>query len=230
MTDQYTDHNGGVRPFESPEAGDHADAPMPPKDLGEKSRQHGRIGYGRYARFSPALLALLIVAIVAAAGIRDWRSEEELPRPGRLIDKPAPGFALMLWSGETVTLDDFVGQAVVLNFWASWCVPCEKEMPALQQVSEDLAESGANATILGVGIKNDNDGNARELVERLEVTYPIGRDTAGEHQTRGPIETAYGISSYPATVFVRPDGTVYAIRFGEVTEAEVHAYLDGALR
>jgi len=189
----------------------------------------GRIGYGSYARYSPALLGLLIVVVVVVIGWREWRPADELQRPGQLVDQPAPDFSLELLNGETVTLDDFEGQAVALNFWGSWCAPCKTEMPALQQVSQDLQADELKAVVLGVGIKNDYDEAARDLVDELGITYPTGRDTAGDDPVRGPIESAYGVFSYPSTVFIRPDGSVFALQIGEIDADELRSYLRGAL-
>jgi thiol-disulfide isomerase/thioredoxin len=197
--------------------------------LDSDDADQGRIGYGAYARYSPALLGLLIVAVVAIIGWREWQPDDDLQRPGALVDKPAPDFTLELFNGGEVTLDDFSGQAVALNFWGSWCAPCKTEMPALQQVSQDLQTAGLNVKVLGVGIKNDYDQGARDLVDELGITYPTGRDTAGEDPTRGPIEAAYGVSSYPSTVFIRPDGTVFAIRIGEIDVEEIERYMRAAL-
>jgi hypothetical protein len=92
-----------------------------------------------------------------------------------------------------------------------------------------LQAEGLNAVVLGVGIKNDYDQGARDLVDELGITYPTGRDTAGDDPVRGPIEAAYGVSSYPSTVFIRPDGTVFALRIGEIDAEEIEQYLRGAL-
>jgi thiol-disulfide isomerase/thioredoxin len=189
----------------------------------------GRIGYGAYARYSPALLGLLIIAVIAIIGWREWQPEDELPRAGQLVDQPAPDFSLALFSGGTVSLSDFEGQAVALNFWGSWCAPCKTEMPALEQISRQLQLEGLHAVVLGVGIKNDYDQAARDLADELGITYPVGRDTAGDDPVRGPIEAAYGVFSYPSTVFIRPDGTVYAFRIGEVDAEEIERNMRGAL-
>ena len=189
----------------------------------------GRVGYGRYARYSPALLALLIVAVVAVIGWREWQPEDDLPSPGSLINEPAPEFTLTLFSGEELSLADLRGQAVALNFWGSWCAPCKEEMPDLEEVNQELLAAGEPVTVVGVGIKRDYEQNARDLAAELEVTYPIGRDTAGDDPVRGPIEAAYGITAYPATVFIRPDGTISAIRLGQVEAGEIRAYFEDAL-
>ncbi len=189
--------------------------------------EHGRIGYGALAKYSPTILGLLIIAIVAVIGWREWRPEDDLPRPGALVDQPAPAFELSLLDGESVSNDTLLGQAAALNFWGSWCAPCEAEMPALDRVYRSVAAESP-ATVIGVGIKNDYEPNALAMIEELGIWYPVGRDTAGDDPQRGPVEQAFGITTYPTTVFLRPDGTVYAMRIGEMTEDEISDYLAAA--
>lgn len=191
--------------------------------------EHGRVGYGAYAKYTPALLALGIVLVIAFIGWKQWQPEDDLPRAGVLIDQPAPEWSLSLLDGSTISNTDLAGRAVVLNFWASWCAPCEQEMPELDRLHADLLADGTPATIIGVGVKRDNHDNALAMVDRLGVTYPIGRDTAGTSDTIGPVTQAFGVDTYPATVFIRPDGTVSAIVFGPLTEDSARDYLEDAL-
>ncbi len=191
--------------------------------------EHGRVGYGTYAKYTPALLALGIVLVIAYIGWKQWQPDADLPRAGVLIDQPAPDWSLTLLDGSTVTAADLAGRAVVLNFWASWCAPCEAEMPELEQLNSDLVSAGTPATIIGVGVKRDNNDNALAMVDRLGITYPIGRDTGGESDTVGPVTQSFGVDTYPATVFIRPDGTVSAIVFGPLTEDSARSYIEDAL-
>lgn len=191
--------------------------------------EHGRVGYGTYAKYTPALLALGIVFVIAFIGWKQWKPEDDLPRAGVLIDQPAPDWSLTLLDGSTVSNASLAGQAVVLNFWASWCAPCEQEMPALERLHTNLIADGTPATIVGVGVKRDNNDNALAMVDRLGITYAVGRDTAGSSDTIGPVTQAFGVDTYPATVFIRPDGTVSAIVFGPLTEDSARGYLEEAL-
>ncbi|MBX3071003.1 MAG: TlpA family protein disulfide reductase [Thermomicrobiales bacterium] len=172
------------------------------------------------------LLGLALVVIVSIVGWREWRPEDDLPRPGALVDKPAPAFEITLLDGTTLDNQSLLGSAVALNFWGSWCAPCEKEMPALDAVYQATAGSGAR--VIGVGIKNDYEANALEMIDALGITYPIGFDTAGDDPKRGPVEMAFGVTTYPTTVFLRPDGTVFAVRIGEMTEETIQDYLEAA--
>jgi len=203
----------------------------PPDDqpLDDDPFEHGRVGYGAYAKYTPFALALIIILVIGVAGWQQFRPDDDLPRAGVLIDQPAPAWSLTLLDGKTTGAADLAGQVVVLNFWASWCAPCETEMPELERLSASLAADDIPATIVGVGVKRDNNDNALAMVDRLGITYPVGRDTAGDNPTLGPVTQAFGVDTYPATVFIRPDGTVSAIVFGPLTEKSARAYIDAAL-
>ena len=201
----------------------------PPAGEDEDPFAHGRVGYGNYAKYTPLLLAIGIILVIAYAGWRQYRPDDDLPRAGVLIDQPAPVWNLTLLDGSTVDSASLNGQAVALNFWASWCAPCEQEMPELEKLNTALAAKGTPATIIGVGVKRDNNDNALAMVDRLGITYPVGRDTAGDNDTLGPITQAFGVDTYPATVFIRPDGTVSAIVFGPLTEDSARDYIEDAL-
>ena len=202
-----------------------SDAPREDEDPFE----HGRVGYGNYAKYTPLLLAIGIIAVIGYIGWQQYRPDDDLPRAGVLIDQPAPDWSLTLLDGSTVSGADLAGRAVVLNFWASWCAPCEQEMPELEKLSAQLTADGDPATIIGVGVKRDNNDNALAMVDRLGVTYDVGRDTAGENPTLGPVTQAFGVDSFPATVFIRPDGTISAIVFGPLTQDSARDYIDAAL-
>jgi thiol-disulfide isomerase/thioredoxin len=197
--------------------------------LEDEPFEHGRVGYGNYAKYTPALLALGIVLVIAYIGWKQWQPEDDLPRAGVLIDQPAPAWSLTLLDGTTVDSSDLAGRAVALNFWASWCAPCEEEMPELEKLNNAMVADGTSATIIGVGVKRDNNDNALAMIDRLGVTYPVGRDTAGNSDTIGPVTQAFGLDSFPATVFIRPDGTVSAIVFGPLTEDSARQRIDDAL-
>jgi cytochrome c biogenesis protein CcmG/thiol:disulfide interchange protein DsbE len=201
------------------------DDPPATPETSEPVLEHGRIGYGKYARYTPLGLAALIVLVLLAIGIAERRPGASNDRVGRLVGKPAPDATLTLLDGSPLRLADLRGSVVALNFWAAWCAPCENELPRFQAVADEATRGGEPVRIVGVGIKNDYDENARNLVSKLGLTFPIGRDTAGDDVMRGPIETAFGISNYPTTVFIRPDGTVDAVHIGELDEQQIRDYI-----
>ncbi len=204
--------------------------PVDPEPGDDDPFEHGRVGYGSYAKYTPLLLALGIILVIGYVGWKQFRPDDDRPRAGVLIDQPAPDWNLTLLDGSSIHAENLRGQAVALNFWASWCAPCESEMPALEKLSASLQAEGVPATIVGVGVKRDNDDNARAMIDRLGITYPVGRDTAGTNDTLGPVTQAFGIDTYPATVFIRPDGVISAIIFGPLTEESARTHIENALK
>jgi peroxiredoxin len=129
-------------------------------------------------------------------------------RPG----DPAPDFALRALDGTTVRLSDLRGKKVLVNFWASWCVPCRNEMPEFQQAYAD----GSLVVLAVNALDLDDEEQARAFVKQLGFTYPVVFDDQGE------VQRAYNVRGLPTSYLVGPDGTVIALQIGQV-QADVLA-------
>jgi thiol-disulfide isomerase/thioredoxin len=201
-----------------------SESPSTPHDADADTEFFGRVGYGRLARYSPLILAVVIVAAVIYIGLNQ---QDDGPARGSLVGKPVPALSLTpLEGGQPYTLSSLEGSVVVLNFWAAWCEPCKAEMPAFEAVH---TEGASDVRIIGVDIKNDKVDEAVALIVETGVTYPLVRDDGGLHPLYGPIEQALGIGgSYPVTVFIRPDGVIDAIRIGELEESEIRERIEDA--
>jgi cytochrome c biogenesis protein CcmG/thiol:disulfide interchange protein DsbE len=189
----------------------------------DEAADYGRVGYGSFARWSP--FALAVVMIVAVAWIALHRSEKHVLTRD-LIGKPAPALMFTMNDGREVSLDSLRGQVVVLNFWASWCEPCVREMPAFQAIA---AEQLAGVQIIGVNLKNDQDDAAAALLASTGVTYSITKDSGGSGVFQGTIEEAFGSpGQYPMTIVIAPDGTVDSAHVGELTGEQIRQAIDRA--
>lgn len=140
-------------------------------------------------------------------------SEEPAETEAALI--PAPDFTLTDQYGEEHTLSDYVGQTVLLNFWATWCGPCRSEMPDLQAIYEDYGLNQEDLVVLGVAAPNyGGEGSAEDIAAFLEengYTYPVVMDeSASQFYT-------YGISAYPTTFMIDADGNVFGYVEGALT-------------
>lgn len=127
------------------------------------------------------------------------------------VDAPAPDFSLTTFEGQTVVLSDLQGRVVVINFWASWCKPCEEEAEFLEQAYRMFKDQGV--VFLGVDYV-DTEREARAYIERFDISYPNGPDLG----TR--ISQAFRIGGVPETFVVRPDGTIDSVQIGPYPSLE----------
>jgi cytochrome c biogenesis protein CcmG, thiol:disulfide interchange protein DsbE len=120
-------------------------------------------------------------------------------------------------SGNVVTLADFRGQPVIINFWATWCPPCRVEMPELQAAYEEYQEEGL--VILAVDFQESAETVSRFFYDQMGLTFTPLLDENGR------IAQQYGVANFPTTYFVGPDGTVTAVHRGPMTRAQIDDYL-----
>lgn len=144
----------------------------------------------------------------------------------------APDFSLVDIDGQMVSLQQYRGQVVLLNFWATWCPPCVHEMPSMERIYQSLRDRGF--VVLGVSVDVDpgdadaegrSQGIVREYVDRLEVTFPILLDPHGQ------VEGAYDVSGLPTTYVIGRDGRIEGRIVGarEWDSAEYRARLEELL-
>jgi peroxiredoxin len=128
----------------------------------------------------------------------------------------APAFELGSQSGKPVDLANFKGQVVLINFWATWCGPCRKEMPVLDQLYSKYKPLGF--TLLGVNVEPDP-GNATGFLKSTPVTFPILFDTESK------VSKLYEVAGMPSTIIVDRKGNVRYIHRG-YNPGEENEYLD----
>ena len=128
----------------------------------------------------------------------------------------APNFSLPDASGKSVSLGDFKGQVVLINFWASWCGPCREEMPLLDELSARYAPLGF--TMLGVNVEEDSSA-AKGFLSGTPVTFPILYDRENS------VSQLYDVIAMPSTVIVDRTGQIRYIHHG-YEEGNEHDYQD----
>ena len=159
-------------------------------------------------------VALLVAVFVVFAGCGTGANDGPSPDaagPSEADLDPAPDFELVLFenddhaSGETITLSQFSGQPVVLNFWFPSCPPCVAEMPDFEAAYQQFRDDGVQFIgVQLVGLDSADDG--QEFVHRLGVNYHLGPDVHGNNM--GDIVMNYGISGFPTTVFIDRDQNI----------------------
>ena len=109
----------------------------------------------------------------------------------------APNFTLKSRSGKNIKLSELRGQVIMLNFWASWCGPCRKEMPILEKIHKKYKRLGF--TLLGVNVE-ENSRDAKNYLKDVRVTFPILFDN------RQRVSKMYNVSAMPTTVIIDKNG------------------------
>ena len=163
-----------------------------------------------------AVVALLGLLVYAVFGDRSEpvESSGSLNVVGSLItydEREAPDFSATSFSGEPVSLADFRGKTVVLNFWASWCPPCQEEAPVFSQLARDAANK--DIVVIGVALW-DQDADSQSFIQQYGLTYP----NIPDHD--GVIAVDYGVAGVPETFFIGPDGNLLGRYPGAVTSLE----------
>ena len=124
-----------------------------------------------------------------------------------------------------VDLDALRGRVVVVNFWASWCVPCREEMPALEQASKAWAEAGRPVTVIGVDA-SDVRSEAAKFLDEVGATYPTVYDQQG---LRGGVAASWSVTALPQTWFVARDGSRAGRIAGRLTAEDLRGKVDELL-
>lgn len=135
--------------------------------------------------------------------------------------RPAPDFTLKALDGSTVSLASLRGSPVVINFWASWCVPCREEFPVLVDAERSHREDGTQ--FLGI-IFNDLPGDAKEFAEDEKARWPMLLDPDGD------VARAFGVRGPPYTFFLDGEGRVVSQVAGKLTTRIIDAQLKRAAR
>jgi cytochrome c biogenesis protein CcmG/thiol:disulfide interchange protein DsbE len=128
------------------------------------------------------------------------------------VGSRAPDFSLKTTAGKTVRLSDLRGRPVVIAFFASWCHPCEEELPVLERFQREHA---GRLTVIGVSYR-DLPSDAVSFVRRLRVTFPALVD-----EPDAPVAQRYGVRGIPQTLFVDARGVVRGRIYGETSRRDL---------
>jgi cytochrome c biogenesis protein CcmG/thiol:disulfide interchange protein DsbE len=174
----------------------------------------GRIIPGIAITLVVGLLALLAWTLLGPKA-DDVAQNGRINAPGVFIpfkNRTAPNFTITDFNtGKEITLADFRGKTVVLNFWASWCVPCQTEAPLLS--SYNATNTSSNVVVIGIAAW-DVASDSKTFLQQYGLTYLNGPDS------NGSIAIAYGVAGVPETFVVGPDGKLMGKFPGAVTSPD----------
>lgn len=175
------------------------------------------------------VLLILAIAILALVGYGATRqpgdpllrgSVNAVGEQGRERSGPAPDFRIRLFQGGSLRLSEQQSHPVLINFWASWCVPCRQEAPVLERAWRQY--QGRGVVFIGLDLW-DQESDARAFIREFGITYPNGPDVQSAAALR------YGVTGIPETFLIRPDGTIARHWIGPLTDKEADAFISQLL-
>jgi cytochrome c biogenesis protein CcmG, thiol:disulfide interchange protein DsbE len=183
--------------------------------------ESGRAGSGSRRRRSRVVLwsaigAALVFAVLIAV-LASAKSAGQGTTQSPLIGKPAPPISGQVLGGtKEVSLSQFTGKWVLVNFSASWCIPCRQETPQLQTFSREHSQQG-DAVVLGVAYDEGDISNLTSFLKSSQATWSVVDD--------GQAVVEYGVSGIPDSFLVDPSGTVVVEYLGGVTSKELDSFI-----
>jgi cytochrome c biogenesis protein CcmG/thiol:disulfide interchange protein DsbE len=189
-----------------------------------------RIDRGTLRRFLIAQLWLLAIIVLVVLAVMEFRSRGTAGISGLTVadrlavaeaqNEPAPSFSIESLDGGTVSLAALRGDLVVLNFWATWCVPCREEAPTFHRLSHEY--DGHGVRFVGINYR-DNRAAAQSFVREFGLGYPSGFDPAGS------LVDGFGLFAMPTTFLIDANGIIRYRFVGYLNEDTLRAAIEDLL-
>jgi len=144
------------------------------------------------------IIAVIIIVVIAVVGFVMF-GKKGMYEP-IVAGKAAPAFELPDLDGNMVPLSRYKGKVIFLNFWATWCKPCEEEMPSMQYLYNKLR--GRNFEMVAVSIDSKGDSDVQEFVKKYGISFPVLLDS------RGKVKETYKTTGVPETFIIDQNGIV----------------------
>jgi cytochrome c biogenesis protein CcmG/thiol:disulfide interchange protein DsbE len=165
------------------------------------------------------IIPLSVLPLIGLLAFGFRVNPRDIPSP--LIDRPAAAFRLQSFGGQPVSLAAHRGQVVVLNFWASWCVPaCYDEAPVLERGWRAYRDQGV--AVIGIDIQ-DRAEAARKFLSDFGLSFPNAPDPDGR------VSVDYGVYGVPETFFIDRAGRIRAKHVGAVTDEVFRSHVERLL-
>ena len=168
-------------------------------------------------RILTAILVLILTLGLLITGCSppsepEGPAEPEGPVQGPRIGKLAPDFRLPNLEGQSISLSDFRGKPVLINFWASWCGPCLYEMPFIQEIFEEWSDQGLVILAIDMG---ESLATVKDFLQSHNFSFPVLLDIDQD------VALEYNIRGIPTTFFIDKDGIIREIFFGAFPDKEI---------
>ncbi|MFJ7732096.1 thiol-disulfide oxidoreductase ResA [Lysinibacillus sp. NPDC097231] len=164
--------------------------------------------------------SIILVTLFAAIVFTVYTSFAKEKTEVLQVGDSAPDFTLVDMNGVKHQLSEYKGQGVFLNFWGTWCKPCEREFPIINNYYESYKEQGLQ--VLAVNIA-ESDFVVQNYIDRKSLTFPVLIDK------NKSVMGVYNIRPLPTTFLINPEGKIENIITGEMSEENIKRYMEQIL-
>ena len=151
-----------------------------------------------FRQINMAIMVLLAVFFLTACN--DSSQQPQQVQQGSLVGKVAPALTLTDMQGRQVSLEQFHGKVVILNFWATWCPPCREEMPSMEKLYQDYKEQGL--VLLAVNIEENGKQAVSTFLQKRPYSFPILLDSDNVAQN------TFGVFRFPESFIIDRNGVI----------------------
>lgn len=183
----------------------------------------------RAGHIFPIAGMLIALVVLIGAGIYFYGIKGQASSSGGAMGEApfagetAPNFTLTSLDGKTVSLSDYRGQVVFLNFFATWCDPCKAELPDFNRMNNRMKDEGMKATFLLVNVQQQPD-EVQAFMKQNGYTMTVLTDVSGA------VAAKYLVSGIPATFIVGPDGKIITKRVGTISASLLETYVQQVVK
>lgn len=160
---------------------------------------------------------IILIVLTSAVAYTLYANFTKDERGQLKVGDQAPDFVLEDMEGNKHRLSDYEGQGVFLNFWGTWCKPCEKEMPYMNNQYKEFKDKGVQ--VLAVNV-SESKFLVNRFISKHGLEFPVVIDKNGD------VLNAYGVDPLPTTFLINPDGKVERVLTGTMTEEDVKKYME----
>ena len=158
----------------------------------------------------------VILVLVIALSLTTTACQSK-PDSAPQVGRPAPEFQLPNLEGQSISLGDFRGKSVLINFWTTWCPPCRSEMPYIQEVYEEWSDKGLVVLAIDIG---ESSSKVENFMQSYNLSFPVLLDS------NQSVSLKYRIRAIPTTFFIDKDGIIQDISIGAFpSKAEIEESL-----
>jgi cytochrome c biogenesis protein CcmG/thiol:disulfide interchange protein DsbE len=169
------------------------------------------------ARWAALAVGLVVVVFGVILAVNVGSDPRQDALESHLLGKAAPSFSVTTLDGQTLSRADVAGKTVLVNFWNSWCIPCQTELPALKKFYAAHADD-SDFVMVGI-VRRDNTKTVKEFVDGEGIDWTIALDPTKQ------AALDFGTRGQPETFAISPGGTIVAYKPGPMSLPELEAFL-----